>query len=394
MGGFSIRSERGLAKVVLAVTTAFTMSLVAMMLVPAMNASAALSYAAEADVKGSTPALSATEGSFLASCPDLPPSNGVDAWVFELPAVANGEIVKVTPVSSDGPGEPDMDLAFYDAGPECAETGRQETAATTESGPLPAGTKFVVAIVFANMEPIRNTHVCLTVGSAQCGAASASASGSASASASASKSPSGSASPTHGSSPSASSSPTQITTTIESNRPTTKYNKKFTLSGRVNPGEGCQRPFEVTLRKRKGGSNTATLLRTGIPVEKNGTWSFSTKSKVSATYTATVTSGNSTTCETGPQSSTDVGTRVGISVDFGGACNAPQQVVGRVKPKHPKTKVLLKRKAGGKFKTVDKDKLNKRSAYDMTSPSCSGKFQVVWPAQDPSNAAGKRTFAF
>jgi hypothetical protein len=403
MSRFSPHSEQGLAKVVLAVTASATMVFLAAMLLPAMQASAAVTFAAEGTVDGSTAAESVTENSFKVSCDEIPPTQGIDAYIFQLPAAGNGEVAKATPLSNDGPGDPNINMAFY--GADCVErTPRAESDEVTETAPLPAGTKFVVAIVVQDMAPVQNTNVCLTVGNARCPSASgspsasvsASTSASSSASASASATKSASASASHSSSPSGSTSsgPSTISTTIESNRSTVKYNKKFTLSGHVTAGPACQEPFQVTVRQRVAGSNTSKVVESGIPVDSDGIWALATKSKVSATYLATATASNSSTCESGAESSTNVAVRVAISVDFGGACNAPQQVVGRVKPSYPKTKVQLKRKSGRKFKTVDSDKLNKRSSYDMTSPSCDGKFQVVWPSQDPRNASGKRSFQF
>jgi hypothetical protein len=85
---------------------------------------------------------------------------------------------------------------------------------------------------------------------------------------------------------------------------------------------------------------------------------------------------------------------VKITVGFAGPCDAPQPVVGRVKPRNPKTKVKLQRRVGSEFETVDTDRLDKRSSYELLAPTCAGQFRVAWPSQRRKNASGAKRFRF
>lgn len=373
----------------------------------ATSPAAAAAYAAEAVIDGSAPANSTTEAGWLASCPDVPPSQGVDGHVFELPEVfpANEEVTAER-LDSDGPGQPDLGMIFYDS--TCNEIARRETVATTEKTQLPLGTKWVLVTVRQSALPATNTTVCMRIGTAFCGQGSASPSASesasrstspsASGSASDSSSPSASRSASAGASSTSSASPSPspsatgtIGTTLESSRRAVRFRKPFTLSGRVEFAPGCEGPFEIALRKRRGGSEESKVFRSNIPVGESQTWRVRVRSRVSATYSAIA---SSPTCASRPPSAERVLARVAITVGFRRPCAAPQRVTGRVKPRHPRTNVTLRRKSGSRFKTVDEDTLNGRSAYRLIAPTCAGRFKVVWRSQSPKNASGSRRFSF
>lgn len=85
-----------------------------------------------------------TPQEFLNSCA-IPSSNGVDAWVFEVPA----EYQKITSLIeaegvgvTDGAVAADMDIYLFDAA--CEQIGTFNTVGTSESGALSAGTAFIL----------------------------------------------------------------------------------------------------------------------------------------------------------------------------------------------------------------------------------------------------------
>jgi hypothetical protein len=88
--------------------------------------------------------LSITAQEFLQSCA-IPGSNGVDAFVLEVPAdyAKVQATVDATGVANpDTPAGYDLDLYFY--GPDCAETGLSNNAGTDELGIMTAGTAFIL----------------------------------------------------------------------------------------------------------------------------------------------------------------------------------------------------------------------------------------------------------
>jgi hypothetical protein len=79
-----------------------------------------------------------------------PPTQGLDAWVSELPdGFGDGtHIIDVNAVSPPGHPLPDMDLYFLSA--DCASTGGIATGAPRETGTIPQGSKYVIAELFTS----------------------------------------------------------------------------------------------------------------------------------------------------------------------------------------------------------------------------------------------------
>jgi putative nucleotidyltransferase with HDIG domain len=69
-------------------------------------------------------------------------SQGLDAWVFELPAGAPGAGAPVKATGSDLLGLHNLTVQFLNQ--DCARVGQLDTAAADEAGVLPAGTRYVV----------------------------------------------------------------------------------------------------------------------------------------------------------------------------------------------------------------------------------------------------------
>jgi extracellular elastinolytic metalloproteinase len=91
----------------------------------------------------------------------LPASQGLDAWVFEVPA----EYQKITASAkaigvAGGAVGYDLDMFFYDA--DCTVTLASQATGTDESGLLPAGTSWIVLHNYQG-DPNTMAHIELSV---------------------------------------------------------------------------------------------------------------------------------------------------------------------------------------------------------------------------------------
>jgi putative nucleotidyltransferase with HDIG domain len=85
-------------------------------------------------------------------------TQGLDAWVFELPADAPGAGAPVTATGSDLLGLHNLTVTFFDS--NCSVVGQLDTPAADETGVLPAGTRYVVVTDRIGL----GTSITLTVG--------------------------------------------------------------------------------------------------------------------------------------------------------------------------------------------------------------------------------------
>jgi serine protease len=104
--------------------------------------------------------LSTTELTFFGSCPIVPPTQGLDGYVFDLGGPAAGGLT----VTAAGPGAGaayDLDMSFYDA--DCLPNGSSIEVGTDETALLPAGTEFVVVVDYADAPAPAGIDITLTV---------------------------------------------------------------------------------------------------------------------------------------------------------------------------------------------------------------------------------------
>lgn len=85
--------------------------------------------------------LTVTAQEFLNRCA-IPSSNGLDAWVFEVPEDYRTINTTVKAVGSAGNPSWDLDLYYFDDA--CASTAFNNNVGTDETGYMPAGSHFVV----------------------------------------------------------------------------------------------------------------------------------------------------------------------------------------------------------------------------------------------------------
>jgi subtilisin family serine protease len=113
-------------------------------------------YSAEGRILGSNPASLAgagvTENDFVLECA-VPLSQGVDGYVFELPADLNLTGATATISGSESLIDAhDLDMYFYSA--DCEQLSAQNTAESDETAPVPAGTRFIVANAWIGIDTL------------------------------------------------------------------------------------------------------------------------------------------------------------------------------------------------------------------------------------------------
>ncbi|MEA2452941.1 MAG: hypothetical protein QOG04_1651 [Actinomycetota bacterium] len=115
-------------------------------------------FQGQGSVELATP-LSTVEGGFLASCPDIPPTQGLDGYLFDLGAPLGDGLT----VTAAGPGGDlyDIDMSFY--GEDCVGTGTSFETGTDEVADLPAGTRFVIATDYFDVPFPSGITITLTV---------------------------------------------------------------------------------------------------------------------------------------------------------------------------------------------------------------------------------------
>ena len=86
--------------------------------------------------------VSLTAQEFINSCA-MPQSNGVDAYVYEVPADYQNITASIQAFGSEGTQYPyDLDIFLYDA--NCAQVGVFNSGSVDEAGVTPKGTAFVL----------------------------------------------------------------------------------------------------------------------------------------------------------------------------------------------------------------------------------------------------------
>ena len=376
----SIRTTRSIWLLVATVA-----AVVAMLGGLVISASAQTAYVAEGHIDGANPSPlgGVTENEFgFQTCPEMPESQGVDGYVFELPDDFDVAGKDATATGDSAAPQYNLDFAWYEA--DCTFIDATVSGDADEIAPVPAGTHFIVV----NQAVGADTAVCLVVGNGVCPSGSASPSGSSTArpSGSSTARPSGSASP------SGSPGGDDITTSIATDRTKVKFRAQFTLSGEVTADDSCERPFVVSIGQRVHGTDTFKTIEQGIPVAQNNTWSRKVSSKFSADYRATVRDDGA--CGGGSSGAVAVRVKAKVGVKVPATCSAPQSVGGRVSPNHRGSKVQLQAREGNKWRTKDSAQLNRRSRYRLVAPSCDGAYRVVWPAADERNLRGIKRFHF
>ena len=85
--------------------------------------------------------VSITAQEFFARCA-IPTTNGVDAWVFEVPEDYRNITAMVKAVGAGGTPTWDLDLYYYDE--SCAAKGYNNAVGTDENGAMTSGTAYIL----------------------------------------------------------------------------------------------------------------------------------------------------------------------------------------------------------------------------------------------------------
>lgn len=160
-----------------------------------------------------------------------------------------------------------------------------------------------------------------------------------------------------------------------------RHRKPFTLSGRVTGDRACGIQ-EVEVLKRVFGRDGYRPVTT-VPVGTDGMWSATLRSARSAGYAARPV--DTALCDGRISTAVDVLVRARVNAFARTACNRRHALVGKVKPRYPGTIVKLQDRRKGRWKTIGRDRLNKKSRFRFAR--CKGD-RVVWPQQDPRNLRG------
>ncbi len=192
-------------------------------------------------------------------------------------------------------------------------------------------------------------------------------------------------SPTDTVSASPSNSPPVSGTTSISLSPSSRdirFGKTLRLDGELDV-EGCEGPFKIKVTRKVLGSRKTETLTDDIEMIGLGSFTFSFPADHSAVYTAAVAPRSD--CSGSSSRTKEVLVRARIRSGGIEGCPLSPQVTGKVLPKYPGTKVVLKTTKG---QTIDRGKLDRSSTFDLRPPSCSGRYLIEWPSQSKANSKG------
>jgi ectonucleotide pyrophosphatase/phosphodiesterase family protein 5 len=178
-----------------------------------------------------------------------------------------------------------------------------------------------------------------------------------------------------------------VSTTIVRSARAVGYRRPFALSGRVEATGACAPATWVEVRRRVRGQKR-TVSVGEAPVTAAGTWRLELSQARSARYWATP---SGALCGAKPAPPVDVLVRAQIALATRPVCGESGGVRGRVLPRHPGSRVLLQRRAPAGWQTIDRDRLDRHSRFELGTRSCgSGRYRVLWPQQLRANMRSER----
>lgn len=163
-----------------------------------------------------------------------------------------------------------------------------------------------------------------------------------------------------------------------------RFGKTLSLDGELDV-EGCEGPFKIKVTQKVLGSKWSETLTDEIEMIGPGSFTFSFPADHSAVYTAVVAPRSD--CSGSSTRTKEVTVRAQIRSDGIDGCPLSPRVSGKVLPKYPDTKVVLKDTKG---KTVDRDRLNRSSGFKLKPGSCGGRYIIEWRSQSEANSAGMK----
>jgi hypothetical protein len=182
--------------------------------------------------------------------------------------------------------------------------------------------------------------------------------------------------------------PGRLVTTLVASTARASYGKRFTLSGMIGGDPACGDRRRVTVYAQPVGAAASNVIATSVAAGPDGSWSHSIRASTSAVYRAVV----QPTPACGGSESASVSVPVRARVAIRKRCGATSTLSGYVRPRAPRTKVVLQRFTRGRYRRVAAGRLDSASRFRFLARPCSGRFRVVWPSQGLRNVAGETTF--
>ena len=288
---------------------------------PTTAAAASGVYEAEGEIIGMNPGATTTRATFVNLC-DIPPNQGVDGYVFAIPPEFGAGSGTVEVVGEDLTGLHDLDLYFYTA--DCtALEGTLASEAQNETGPIPAGTAWIVVHQFSGL----NTAVTLKA-----------------------TRPAG---------------PPLIHVSLNPEVSFVKPGGKATLSGAV---KGCQATSVQIYSQNDNGVFPLKELEL-----KEGKFEFDVSPRITTRYVADVSDEGDCVATRSRAGWVKVQPRIGITEK-----KRCRSVAGRVTPNQAGSRIVLKKKTHGDWATVDSDVLDRGSRFRLEFPTCAGPYRLVW----------------
>lgn len=198
-------------------------------------------------------------------------------------------------------------------------------------------------------------------------------------------SPTGTATTSPTSSPTSTGPSTNRTVTMAVDRAKVPAGRTVTFSGQIlSQDQSCVDNEFVEIRRRVHGTTTSAPFET-TATNSEGRFELRTRVKKSATYVAVAPAHDN--CRA--SSSGEVSVLVKVVIQIAASDQTPQRgdrfrLKSSVRPQHDGTTLILQRKKGRRWVTVDKDKLNSRSIASFTVVANFDRrtFRTKWRSQD------------
>ncbi|HWL65345.1 MAG TPA: SBBP repeat-containing protein, partial [Actinomycetota bacterium] len=203
-------------------------------------------------------------------------------------------------------------------------------------------------------------------------------------------SPDESPKPTESPSPSPTGSPTPgpeptSPLTIRADVDVVVFGHEIHLSGDVNIPAPCS-PGQIDVVRRVLGTDTFKPVGSALTTE--GQWLLDVTATKTASYKAVVEA--TETCPGYSSRLVEVQVKAAIDIEKAGSCASAKTIMGRVRPNHAGTNVLLQARRQGDWVAVDRARLNELSRFRLTRETCRSEHRVVWRSRSKLVAGASR----
>lgn len=187
---------------------------------------------------------------------------------------------------------------------------------------------------------------------------------------------------------------TNRTVTMSVDKSSVVAGRKVTFSGQILSGDqSCTDNEFVQIRRRVFGTTTYEDILTTAS-DAQGRFTFTRRVVKSADYTATATAHDQCRDATSGEVTVEVKVRMQIVVSDKTPDRGDRiKIKSSVRPQHDRTTLLLQRKKGRRWVTVDRDKINRRSvgSFVVRANFRQRTFRTKWKSQDAEHATNTST---